>query len=164
MSIGVVAIALAAVAIGISVTRSLLTRPRKRQHPYFHRLWVHAPGEYTRWEAELDWPLTGPTKALGIHSAEAPDGLEEDEIPPTESEVQFCRDLLADVPGIIGRCAPLLEREGASVAECQLEGFSVPKNGNRFAKWSVMLWHPGTGCSYSFQIDGESVTLETVER
>jgi hypothetical protein len=109
-------------------------------HPYFGHMVYFGNKDQSRafWEVS-GLRAAGTDGDLSVFLSGTPHG-------PTAEEEDFCRDLLAAPSVLIDECLPLVaadieERQGSagsrSVTEIRLEGFDVPKSGNRSNPWEA---------------------------
>lgn len=138
-----------AAAIFVAVAYYLADRKKQRvvriEHPYFSRVWLWPPGSHTRWEAELDLSLPGVDEKVGF-SAETLHGERELD-GPTEAEVAFCKEHMAELDRLFELCRPAIaagwkawvkeEMPKDWKTALSLNGFSVPENGDIKKPWSI---------------------------
>jgi len=133
--------------IAVAFYRNRQSSPRQSPHPFFTRLWLLPPGEYARWEAELD-TVSGGGNKIGFNAASTHAEVSANE--PTESEVQFCKDQIAHLDELRAFAEPVLCEAWRSVkgdtpppdwrAALTLDGISVPRDGNRSNPWGLTYY------------------------
>jgi hypothetical protein len=125
-------------------------------HPYFGHMVYFGNKDQSRafWEVS-DLPAAGTDAGVSVFLSGTPNG-------PTAEEEDFCRDLLAARSVLIDQCLPLVaadikERQGgassSSVSEMRLEGFDVPKSGNRSNPWEATFSVPGRDGLFTVEFD-----------
>jgi hypothetical protein len=117
------------------------TWTREVEHPYFQNLiyFGHKDPSRTYWEAEKTDPSSGEAVELTMKG----DG----ELGPTPAEQAFCEKMLSDPDGLFSYCRAAFESKFQQWAGSpmptnwrevfQLDGFSVPENGDESNEWEV---------------------------
>lgn len=146
-------------------------KPEKVDHPFFDRLWLWPENQHTRWEAEKDFEAEYFCATVGMH---AEDNYESESEPaPTDRELAFCKQILADPQSLFMRCRVALEKGWREwfqesppddlMSQFKLEGFGVPVAGNEERRWSVVYFCDKAAHYFCIAFDGGSAQLETID-
>jgi hypothetical protein len=162
-------------AICAAVIYYLINQRKERvvtlEHPYFSRLWLWPPGSHTRWEAELDLGLPGADEKIGFSAEATHDEVNIDA--PTEAEVAFCKDRIADLDRLFELSRPAIE-EGWNTwvkkempkdwrTVLSLNGLSAPRDGDINKPWGVTYFCEPAGHYFSIAFRDGKPHLESVD-
>lgn len=164
-----------AAAICAAVIYYLVNRKKEQvakvEHPYFSRVWLWPPGSHTRWEAELDLVLPGADRKVGFSAETTHNEINIDA--PTEAEVAFCKERMADLDQLFELSRPAIE-EGWNAwvknempkdwrTVLSLNGFSTPRDGDINKPWGVTYFCEPAGHYFSIEFRGGKPHLESVD-